>query len=113
MVYTKIYPEKNSINIPIVYKILGKEDSDEFYDQIEIMLCGKLHSGFGRNLDALVDVLTGGFGKLNSHLQHRDKVVIQIIKSKILPNKIKNIIINIIQKNLEDGTGRYLEIILQ
>ncbi len=47
----------------VVFKIVAKENLTELYNEIEKVLCeGK--SGFGRNLNALSDLLTGGFWKI-------------------------------------------------
>jgi RNAse (barnase) inhibitor barstar len=50
-------------------------------------LCGKLKSGFGRNLDALYDVLTGGFG-LISNKSNQTIYNINVSKSKLLTPKV-------------------------
>jgi len=70
----------------------------DFYNEVEIKLCGGLNSGFGRNLDALIDVMTGGFGELQ-FITSNEVVNIYIKKSKLLDNKLINILIDTNEKN--------------
>ena len=88
MVLHQFMQKKQPDIIILSYTFTACEDKETFYDQVEIMLCGKLKSGFGRNLDALYDGFSGGFGLLDS-----SKVTnIRIKKSKILNPKIKKIL---------------------
>jgi len=65
MVYTKNYPPKPKPPKVYEYHITLSPILSDVYDQIEEQLCGGLDSGFGRNLDALYDLLSGNFGLLN------------------------------------------------
>ena len=56
-----------------IFEIEVKDNLTEFYDEIELILCEE-KSGFGRNLDALNDLLTGGFGKLYHNKQKKLKL---------------------------------------
>ena len=73
-----------------VFEIVAKENLTEFYDEIEFVLCEK-KLGFGRNLDALNDLLTGGFGKLYHNKQKKIKTELIVKKSKLLTPKIRKI----------------------
>lgn len=68
------------------YVIRSYDNISLFYDEIERILCGGLQSGFGRNLDALSDIFSGGYGVCNG------ECYVHIKKSKLLTDKIKNII---------------------
>ena len=71
----------------LIYNIKAKENLTEFYDEIELILCEN-NSGFGRNLDALRDLLNGGFGKLYNNKKDKIKTEIVVLKSKLLAPKI-------------------------
>lgn len=75
------------------YNIIGysRENINLFYDQIEINLCGGLNSGFGRNLDALDDLFYGNFGILQQATP-TNQFHIRILKSRILDDKLKQIL---------------------
>lgn len=62
-----------------------------YYNEIEKIFYGKLKSGFGRNLDALNDLINNGCGKLFIHYKNNEKVILYLINSKKLNQKIKNI----------------------
>ena len=74
----------------LIYNIKAKENLTEFYDEIESKLCEN-NSGFGRNLDALRDLLIGGFGKLYNSKQEKIKTELLVQKSKLLTPKIRKI----------------------
>ena len=84
-----------------------------FYDEVEKTFCGELKSGFGRNLDALNDMFTSGYGKVYKHLQNKEKIFINFNNSKILPCRVKNTLENIIRKNEENKTNDLIQISLQ
>lgn len=73
-----------------VYTIVAKADLSELYDEIGINLCGG-KSGFGRNKDALFDVLTGGFGKLYYDKQNKTTTKLIVKQSNLLTPEIRKI----------------------
>jgi hypothetical protein len=78
--------------------IVAKENLADFYDEIEDKLCGGKNSGFGRNLDAMWDVLTGDFGKLRGNKREKRMTTLVVQNSNLLTPKIhqmfKDAIIN-------------------
>lgn len=72
----------------LIYSI--KENLTDLYDEIESNLCEN-NSGFGINLDALRDLLIGGFGKLYNNKQKKIKTELLVQKSKLLTSKIRKI----------------------
>ena len=76
-----------------VFRIVAKENLTEFFDEIESVLYEKKKkgTGFGRNLDALSDLLTGGHGKLYHNKQNKIKTEIIVQNSKLLTPKIRKI----------------------
>lgn len=95
-----------------IYIINASNNIEDFYDEIENKLCQN-KSGFGRNLDALVDILRCGFGNLYLHYKNKDKIKIYINKYKLLSNKLKKIIIEVIDENKTNDIHNYLEINLK
>ena len=69
---------------------MATENLTDFYDNIELNLCDN-NSGFGRNLDALRDLLIGNFGKLYNNKQEKIKTELIVQKSKLLTSKIRKI----------------------
>ena len=74
----------------ISYVINAKDNLNNFYDEIEKKLCNE-NSKFGRNLDALHDLLTGDFGKLLYNKQNKIKTELLVYNSNLLTTKIKKI----------------------
>lgn len=93
MVYTNKYRAKNSQPQVLEFNLTATDDLTQLYDQVEIVLCAELNSGFGRNLDALYDVLTGGFGLIYNSNTNTDDIIynINVYNSKLLSPKILKI----------------------
>ena len=72
----------------ILYVINAKDNLNKFYDEIETKLCDE-KLAFGRNLDALHDLLTGDFGKLLYNKQNKIKTELLVYNSNLLSSKIK------------------------
>ena len=79
-------------------------DYDKFYNTIELVLCGGLKSGFGRNLDALNDVLRGDFGILQKNKINKIPTIIKITKSK---KNLRPVLKNVIETAIESSSIYY------
>jgi RNAse (barnase) inhibitor barstar len=94
MPYPTIYDHTTPKPVIYTYKLLASPNKELFYDEVERVLCGGLRSGFGRNLDALNDVFSGGYGYLNTHQKNCNIVHIHIGKSKLLNERVAKVIQN-------------------
>ena len=90
-----------------VYTIVAKENLTELYDEIELHLCDT-NSGFGRNLDALNDVLTGGFGKLYKNKTEKIKTLLIVKNSSTLPQNVRKIFEQAISASKEYYDPHYI-----
>ena len=107
MVYTKEYEPKKSQPQIKEFNLIGTDNLIELYNQVEIVLCEKLNSGFGRNLDALYDVLTGGFGIIYyTNLNKTNDIIfnINVSKSKLLTPKMYKLFEEANEYNKENNT---------
>ena len=107
MVFTKEHEPKKSQPQIKEFNLIGTDNLTELFDQVEIILCGKLKSGFGRNLDALYDVLTGGFGLIyNTNLNQSNQLIynINVSKSKLLTPKVYKLFEEANEYNKENNT---------
>lgn len=102
MVFTNEYSK------PILksFVLTGSSSRYDFYDEVEIKLCG-VNSGFGRNLDAFRDVLIGGFGDLN-FIKSDVTINIYIKNSKLLDNKIIEILNDSIEENKRNNKNIFI-----
>jgi len=92
MPYKKIFPQKI---IPIqkqIYNITAYEDISKFYDEVQHILCNDWKY-FGRNLDALYDIVTNGY------IDYKIDTEINIINSKLLAPKVKKVFIDAMENN--------------
>jgi hypothetical protein len=82
------------------YHIVGysQENIELFYDEVEINLCIRLNSGFGRNLDSLSDLFRGNCGILQDSTT-TNRFHIHIKKSKLLDESIKQLLEQCNQEN--------------
>lgn len=92
MPYPPIVRTKMSLPVTYTYELTANSDKYLFYDEVERVLCGGLRSGFGRNLDALNDVFSGGFGVLATHKDANHRVHICIRKIRLLDERVANVI---------------------
>ena len=82
------------------YHIVGysQENIELFYDEVEINLCIRLNSGFGRNLDSLSDLFRGNCSILQDATT-TNRFHIHIKKSKLLDESIKQLLEQCNQEN--------------
>lgn len=91
-----------------VYNIVANESLSIFYDEIEEHFCDK-NSEFGRNMDALNDLLTGGFGFLYDDKQNKVDTTIIVHKSHLLSPKMRLLFARAMEESAEyyDSSGLY------